>query len=128
MHYTYIYIHYEYIYIHYEYIYIHYIYIYIHYIYTYIHHIYIYMHYTMTRCTYIQGSEDDKMPYFDSLFPQKRPIISGSFAERDLQLKASNASFSPCTSSSIKMYIYMYVCRYMHPKNLFVYTQPYIFT
>ena len=29
-------------------------------------------------------------------FPQNRPVISGSFAERDLQLKASYASSSPC--------------------------------
>jgi len=29
---------------------------------------------------------------FTGHFPQKRPIISGSYAERDMQLKASYAS------------------------------------
>jgi len=33
---------------------------------------------------------------FTSHFPQKRPIISGSFAKIDLQLKASYGSSPPC--------------------------------
>jgi len=34
---------------------------------------------------------------FIGLFPHTRPMISGSFAERDLHLTASYASLPPCS-------------------------------
>jgi len=34
-------------------------------------------------------------------FAQKSPIIRGSFAERDLQLKATYASMPPCSAYGV---------------------------
>ena len=52
----------------------------------------------MLRCvtTHAFGYASKLLHVFMSPFPQKSPVISGSFAERDLQLKASYASLIPC--------------------------------
>ena len=42
-------------------------------------------------------AKSDKVPYLSDHFPQKSPIISVSFANNDLQLKASYGSSPPCT-------------------------------
>jgi len=57
-------------------------------------------------------------------FPQKNPIISGSFSERDLQLKASHASSPPCMCGRTHSYVghdsfvcgtwFSYVCHMTH--------------
>ena len=41
---------------------------------------------------------------FTGHFPQKSPVISGFFAKRDLQLKVSYASSTPCTWHSFSIF------------------------
>jgi len=69
---------------------------------------------------------------FICYFPQKSPIIIGSFAKRDLQLMASYAFSPPCTMRtkthwcvSVCVYLCIHVCvvvyTYMHVHVMYTY-------
>ena len=55
--------------------------------------------------------------------PQKSPIIRGSFAERDLHLKASFASLPPCTNDFLRPPSFLNLISRIRGRIVFIHTQ-----
>ena len=49
------------------------------------------------KYAHVRVAKTERMPYHcTALFPKKSPVVSGSFAERDLRLKASCETLQAC--------------------------------
>ena len=70
--------------------------------------------------------------FFAGLFPQKSPIITGYFADIDLQVTASYATLPPCTGNRVKACLSFFNrvlegFAYAHVKHIHAYIYMYTF-